>query len=294
MSKLMNFLKTRVIIEFLLVAIWLVCSSGCSGTDMVVKEDGNGKLLNQAVSKINDKKRAGKLLAQALSKYPKEAYVVTVGKPEIIETDTATNEAKIEIPLTISWNKSFINELASTLAQISIDHFSWQSFDSFNSYQMLKQSEGKKVILTCLGTVSNIKNGRTATCEAIDSNILNEAKASLVSTVQTIYDINRSPLSLNISFKDKHGNILNTAAYTFNYEDNMDYPERHGIDPFKFGDNTYVSMPNILWELNYTYWARRLIVTDGVFKMKALVTADINSLDNVSSVTAKFDEWQAK
>ncbi len=76
-------------------------------------------LFAEAFSRVEEQKSAAQLLEGVLSKFPQAAYIIEVGKPEIVSTNQATKMAKVNFPIQIKWDQAFIGDLKNILGQVS-------------------------------------------------------------------------------------------------------------------------------------------------------------------------------
>ncbi|MEI6154863.1 MAG: hypothetical protein WCQ90_12335, partial [Deltaproteobacteria bacterium] len=172
-------------------------------------------LFGEATSRITEQRSAGSLINKIISKYPQAAYQITVGKPEIVSTNPNTNKATISLPLTIQWDKAFVNELKEVLSQVTKKEF--KRVNIVNFFGTLPQKyPGDDYDAACFAQKSTVKNEKADVCEviSIDSYMPRKSKHE---HAENLFKPPKylEKMSLSISFKDRDSRIVDTSTYKF-------------------------------------------------------------------------------
>ena len=136
--------------------------------NITMKKIDGGSLFGNAFSKIDEIRNASDLLAKVLKKYPQSAYIIQVEKPDIVATDPTTNKAEVAVPMTITFDKTFVSELKEIANRIAAKHYINVNRNTFSN----KLTEGlPNFNLICFSKKTNMMNKLFEQCEAISSTV---------------------------------------------------------------------------------------------------------------------------
>jgi len=91
--------------------------------NLYTKEIEGKSLFAAAMTKVNATQQGMELLEDLFEGYPRNAYVVEYGEPEI-KTDE-TEKVTVYVPYTSKWNMDFIYDLKEILDEIAVDYIQY-------------------------------------------------------------------------------------------------------------------------------------------------------------------------
>lgn len=256
-------------------------------------------LFGEAVSKIQMQQSASDLLVSTVKKYPQHAYVIKIGRLELMSTDPDKNMADVVLPITITWDESFLSEFRDNIARIAVEHFD-------RTDMLTLERKILQIPSICFAKKTTIKNGFVDACYVIDSVIYNKA----ASGPKSLLALPSSPqMSLTIFFKDAKGAVVDEMQYVFsnnsaskNADD--DSAQKQGIPAKSLETNSgaYYNIsdysklsdftpPNIIWRPVGYAGKNTLFVSDGVYHMTISTQIEARHLSSISSVDAQINSW---
>jgi hypothetical protein len=251
-----------------------------------------GTLFSESISRIEEQKSAGDLLNRIISKYPQAAYVIEIGKPEITSTNSSSNKANVTIPLTFRWDSSFLGELGDILSRVSKEQFKLTSLLLNRETPIRKHLRDNNKIL-CIAKKAVLKSGKADVCWALQVKREESGGYSLLNL-----PVSAQNMTLTVSFKDKEGNIMESATYAMGFEDS-DTPQKQGFSIRRDTPDDAASVfslmqpdgfapPNILG--GRISWI--LLIADGVFNVNVKAEIGMKNLNNISSMEVHLDPWK--
>ena len=276
--------------------------------NIAVRNVEGEKLFDEASGRLEEKRASAALLEKTISKYPQAAYNFEVGAPQIKSVDLASGKATLNIPLKISWDRSFLDELRSVIAQVARQELKMVDILSFS------QSVNKKYLrngaVVCFSSRSRIRAGMAENCMILENRDLvflsrhgdknQKQKVTQTDRRRSLINLPASAdaMSLMLTFKDRAGNEVHSVSYAFKRQDS-DGCDKQGI-AYERGNPRSSTLrfalsgegfkpPNILWrDLRNR---RLLIVTDGVFNIDLPVRMDANVLKEVQTIEVNINPW---
>lgn len=280
----------RVKLEALVVSTLL--KQKIQKLNIAMKRVDGGNLFGTAFSKIDEIKNASAFLANILKKYPQSAYVIQVDKPEIVSTDPTTNKAEIEVPMILTFDRAFVNELKETANRIAIKHYNNVPRKTFEKYQAY-QGERANFNLICFSKKTNMLNDMFEQCEAIDSSIYKSIREQFNTSLFELNMNSRRPI-FNVSFNSANGEAVYLTTFELEYAENCLTQGFHGEN----GPNPlcwHGFLPNILWEYTPSYgdasYSHSALLTDGILKFVKKFNMDLDVLRQINSISVSISPW---
>lgn len=274
----------------------------------VQKVDG-GSLFGEAISKISEKKNAAEIFEKTVSKYPSAAYVYNIGKPEVKSTNQSTGTVTMIIPISISWDESFLAEFEQMLSKIAKKELKPSKVGPF------KRPNGDMRI--CFSKKALLASDRAEACYEIASYeeyIKEDTYVSFMNALSPRGGGRRDDRDYNMSFsllfKDSSGKaVFSVEGVRERRSNNMSYRngllqsdsiEKQGLSNSVFKDSDRgFQPPNIIFmEGREGVDGRTVggglspvlaIITDGVFNLNLEVERDANLFKNISTMEFKMN-----
>ncbi|HBA89071.1 MAG TPA: hypothetical protein DCZ75_14140 [Geobacter sp.] len=265
--------------------------------NIAMKKVDGGSLFGTASSKIDEIKNASDFLAKVLKKYPQSAYVIQVEKPEIVSTDPISKKAEVAVPMTLSFDKTFVTELKTTLNKIAIKHYSNVPKSTFDKYQGYPKEEANFNLL-CFSKKNNMLNSMFEQCEAINSSVYTSIReqfryegynyASLLEL-----EMNSRRPAFTVSFNNSNGEALFLTTFKLASDENCLSQGFHGDNgPYPLCWHGF--LPNIFWEYSTfgsTSYTHSALLTDGILKFVKKFNVDVEALPQITSITVSIAPW---
>jgi len=268
---------------------------------IATKEVAGESLFGEAISKIQMQKGAGDLLTSINAKYPQEAYVVTIGKLEVVSTDPNENNAMISIPISVKWNESFISALQDNIAQVAA-----KRIDRPDGNTIVNILEGQPSV--CFGKIATIKNGYADACYVIDSVVYSRAIAknqygrNVLSLLSLKDGENKemtkagfTGLPLTIFFKNKNGDVIEEATWNIQSDSVFQQGLRGGIKINEYSKDRLYELgnrpPNIYWVPYGWVSNNTFFISDGTYQEIIKARINAKSLESITAIEIKANSW---
>jgi len=258
-----------------------------NGLNISVKKVEGNNLFSEAFSKIEADRSSKDLLNSIAQKYPQSAYIIDIGKPEIQSVNKDNNTAEIKVPISISWDKQFVEELKSTLLTTSL-----QKLKGFIMDNKLYDYRGEGEITSCFTNLTLIRSG-LADCYINKYDYTK--KISLFSNGLA----NPDEFILNVNFKASNGEIRVATRYSFNYDNSYLNLNSHlSQDGFYYNDKRYeiqfmvkssrFDPPNLLILSSGNAIA---IVEDAITRFDVVLQVEADKLSDVADLEVSMSSF---
>jgi hypothetical protein len=198
----------------------------------------------------------------------------------------------VTIPLTFRWDSSFLGELGDILSRVSKEQFKLTSLLLNRETPIRKHLRDNNKIL-CIAKKAVLKSGKADVCWALQVKREESGGYSLLNL-----PVSAQNMTLTVSFKDKEGNIMESATYAMGFEDS-DTPQKQGFSIRRDTPDDAASVfslmqpdgfapPNILG--GRISWI--LLIADGVFNVNVKAEIGMKNLNNISSMEVHLDPWK--
>lgn len=264
------------------------------------KVEGNN-LFGEAFGKLAASKDASQLLLKFMSKYPQAAYNIEVGKPEIVSTNQQTTTATVQLPISISWDSIFLEELKGISAKTATKSAKKVDADMMKSMHIDK-SNSENVLAIALSSSKYLTSDLINEIYLIEvgNNIENGSIKYLLSD-----DYGSKPIIINIDLIDNSGNIVNNSRLSLSpdsfsnsgsisYLGKLTYIYERLKYPFSYFYNYYERTTRIPAQKVAHSGRGILLETDAKLNLAIKFDVNIDELQKVSTIKAYMSSFDSE
>lgn len=246
--------------------------------NVVGKEMDGESFFGEAESRVRQQVARANVLGDVFRKYPQAAYTFDIGKPKIISTNSASNKAKVQIPVSIRFDEKYIKKLEEVLHNVSNVELANVELSKFDG-GVSKKRKRNATSSICFARLLPLKSGLLDKCWTFEES---EDQLSFVGI-----NLLSQNFDLNYFFKNKQGEIIERLKHRIEIKDTC---KKQGIElgsDFESRMNSNIlnspqNPPNIL--------GRLVVLTNGTYLFNEPLEVGVEILNKISSVEVSFGQ----